>query len=129
MRKKLVLSAWIIGILVFCGCGKTQAEQLLESYDALGMAMRMNMDNPEALFQAMDDCIEKYGPVWEANRRILETRSSDSVDRELNLYETDLRASMLEMINLDLEILDRYQDRPDLIKAYQTRVQRIGQIK
>lgn len=108
------------------GCGKTQAAHLLESYEAVSMAMRVNMENPDAVLAALDDCIVKYGEFWETTRRSLETRSPEALDREMNQYDAEFRAIIIELLNLDLEFQDRFYDRPEVLQAYYSRLKRIG---
>ncbi len=118
-------------MLFFCislmtSCGKNQSEQILESLQAVETAMRQNVDDPEALFAELDKCIEQYTPVWEKSAHLLETTPKDSFQREMNLQIVKLRAVSQEIIDLDLEIQDRIQNQPELIKAYRDRIQRIG---
>lgn len=88
--------------------------------------MRQNVDNPEGLLTELDKCIEQYAPVWEKSAHLLETTSKDSFQREMNLQIVKLRAVSQEIIDLDLEIQDRIQNNPEMLKAYQDRIHRIG---
>ncbi len=110
-------------------CGKNHTEMVLESLQAVEYAMRTNLDDPEKMLVELDACIEKYGPVWDKSHHLLETQSKDSYRKEFNLQIVHLREVSREIIDLDLEIQDRLQDQPELLKAYEERVQRIGKTR
>lgn len=112
--------------LLFCtSCGKNHTEQVLESMQAVELAMRLNVDNPEGLFAALDQCIEKYKPVWEKSAHLLDTKSYESYMREYNLQVEELRKVQLSIINLDLEIQDNLKDNPEMLQKY---YQKLGQL-
>lgn len=119
----IFLCLWVVSGGLF-GCGDTQAKQLLNSYEAVSMAMRMNMEDPEAVLSALDKCIEKYGPLWEASRQ--STRSPEALDREMSQFDAEMREVIIELLDLDLEFQDRFRDNPEVIQAYMTRLERIG---
>lgn len=92
---------------------------------AVETAMRLNVDNPEGLLKALDECIEKYQPVWDKSAHLLESKSYDSYMREYNLQVEELRKVQLSIINLDLEIQDNLRDNPDMLQKY---YQKLGQL-
>lgn len=112
--------------LSITSCSKNPFEMQLESLQALEQAMRMNVDNPEALFLALDQCIEKYTPVWEQIAVATEHNSLDTLNRQINLKNEPLREVLNNIIDLDLEIQDRFKNDPELLRAYMERVRRIG---
>ena len=123
----LIFTAFLLlSLFLLPSCGKNHSEMVLESLQAIEYVMRTNLDDPEKMLIELDACIEKYGPVWEKSHHLLETRSKDSYRKEFNLQIAQLRKTTSEIIDLDLEIQDRLQDRPELLKAYEERVQRIG---
>ena len=124
---KKFLFAFIILCLLFCAsCGKNQTEQILESMQAVEMAMRLNVDNPEGLFKALDECIEKYKPLWEKNTHLFDTMSYDAYIREYNLQVEDLRKVQLSIVNLDLEIQDNLRDNPEMLQKYYQKLSELG---
>ena len=118
--------ALCIALCFLTACGKNTFEKQLEALQAIEKAMRMNVDNPEALFSALDECIEKYTPVWEESSRQMDFRTYESVSRELSLQDEEIRSSMSNIVDLDLEIQDRYEDNPEVLKAYFSRIRKIG---
>ncbi len=126
MKRVIFLLIFVLCLCAFTGCGKNQSELILESLQAVETAMRQNVDNPEKLFAELDECIEKYAPVWEASSHLLEHRTKASFKKEFNLQIEDLRTVSQEIVDLDLEIQDRLKDQPELLKAYGERVRRIG---
>lgn len=129
-RLKYLLLAAFSALYLFTlpSCAKNHSEMVLESLQAIEYAMRTNLEDPEKLLTELDACIEKYGPVWEKSHHLLETRTKDSYKKEVNLQIVKLRATAREIIDLDLEIQDRLEDRPELLKAYEERVKRIGYV-
>ena len=93
---------------------------------AVETAMRLNVDNPEGLFKALDECIVKYQPVWDKGLHLLDTRSKDSYMREYNLQVEELRKVQLSIINLDLEIQDHLRDNPEMLQKYYQKLGEIG---
>ncbi len=113
--------------LLFCtACGKNHPEQVLESMQAVELAMRMNVDNPEGLFAALDECIVKYKPVWKKSAHLLETKSYESYMREYNLHVEALQKVQLSIINLDLEIQDNLRNDPEMLQKYFQKLEELG---
>lgn len=125
MKIKYIVLGWIMACGVF-GCARATSDELIESYIALETVMERYADNPSALFSAMDDCIEKYAPVWTRAHHILETKNFEHTVKEYNVRSKTLTAHMQRLLDLDLEIQDRLKSRPDLLIEYNQRVQRIG---
>ena len=93
---------------------------------AVEMAMRLNVDNPEGLFAALDECIEKYKPVWEKNINLFDTMSYDAYMRENNLQVDALRNVQLSIVNLDLEIQDNLRNNPEMLQKYYQKLGELG---
>ena len=120
----------VLFILICClwltACGKNQTEQILESMQAVEMAMRLNVDNPEGLFAALDECIQKYQPVWDKSAILMDTMDYDTYLREYNLQVEALREVQLSIINLDLEIQDHLRDNPEMLQKYYQKLAQLG---
>lgn len=112
--------------LLLISCGKNPSENQLESLIAVETALRMNVDNPDEMFRALDACIEQYRPVWQTMGHLHESRSEDSIKKEQGLQEAKIRDVMLRIVDLDLEIQDRYLSQPEILKAYHERISKIG---
>ena len=118
-------------LLLFCtftfgGCADKYGVQMRESAQELEVILRMNVDHPEKLLTELDAYIVKYQPLWDRTKHILENRSDESVSREISTQLRYLDESFKNILDLDLEIQDTLQDRPELLRAYQERVRRIG---
>ena len=123
MKKLLLL---ILCCLWLTACSKNQPEQILESMQAVEMAMRLNVDTPEGLFKALDECIQKYQPVWEKSAILLDTMDYDAYVREYNLQVEALRDVQLSILNLDLEIQDHLRDNPEMLQKYYQKLAQLG---
>ena len=122
--KKYIISIFILSMIAFFGCSKGAAKQDLESLKCIENAMHRNIDQPESLFSELDVCIEKYHPVWE--NPVDEVKYQDSLEREYNIYGAELKATIQNIIDLDLAIQDQLKDKPELRKEYMKRIERIG---
>ena len=56
----------------------------------------------------------------------MDFRTYESVSRELSLQDEEIRSSMSNIVDLDLEIQDRYENNPEVLKAYFSRIRKIG---
>ncbi|MBR4985168.1 MAG: hypothetical protein IKY83_05475 [Proteobacteria bacterium] len=112
--------------LLVSACEKPQADQIYESLTAIENAMRTHINEPEKLLTALDDCIDQYQDVW-ANSKVQEqTADRERLTQEYDIRADKLRQVMIHLVNLDLEIQDRLLDDPEMLRAYEARIARIG---
>lgn len=116
----------IAATLLLSACAKPQADQVIESLAAIENAMRLNVNDPDKLFTELDVCIEKYQPVWAKSDLQNHVSDRDKVTQEYEIRAEKIRRHTFNIINLDLEIQDRLIDDPVRLKAYESRVARIG---
>ena len=114
----------IAATLLLSACAKPQADQ--ESLAAIENAMRLNVNDPDKLFTELDACIEKYQSVWAKSDLQNHVTDRDKVTQEYEIRAEKIRRHTFNIINLDLEIQDRLIDDPVRLKAYESRVARIG---
>lgn len=123
--KKYIISIFILSMIGFFGCSSQRsAKQDLESLKCIETAMHRNVDQPETLLSELDICIEKYHSMWEITRD--EDKYHDLIEREYNVYSTELKHTIQNIVDLDLAIQDQLKDKPELRKEYIKRIERIG---
>ena len=123
---KLLPHILIASALLFSACAKPQADQVLDSLAEIETAMRLNVNDPDKLFLALDDCIEKYKAVWANSDKQNLEKDRDKLSQAYDIRAERIRKLTQSIVNLDLEIQDRLIDDPDRLRAYENRVSRIG---
>ena len=124
-RTKLFLCALILG-LSFMGCYPNTSDPLVESYQALERVMTRHASDPEALMPALDEVISKYRQIWLNAHHSIENAPMDFVVHEYQTREQKLAEPMARIVDLDLEIQDALEAKPEYLAAYRERIRQIG---
>lgn len=124
----LIVAFLLFSAPLLTACSPSPAQQLLDSYRDLASVMERYADDPLHLFDAMDDCIARYQPLWQKTHALdtSDEREKSAVEKSFQMHKQDFYDEILNLVNLDLQIQDQLKNDPELLRAYMERIQKIG---
>ncbi len=116
-------------LLLASACAKSPEYVLLDSFDDIESIMRDNVEDPDTLIQKLNEYSAAHHDDWQNMINKFETIGEENVTRALDQHQERLRQTLLNIVNLDLEIQDRLQDDPVRMTAYQKAIHDLSQFR